>query len=92
LAIDLAPGRQRKLHAPLPPLAAPVVHVYTIEACVCGTINFNICIFLSLQAIVGKVSHVEKGTTVVWLCSPLAIPMDSISIATQGGKGGTIST
>jgi len=25
---------------------------------------------------------------VVWLCSPLAIPLDSISIVTRGGKGG----
>jgi len=46
--IVMAPGRQRKFYARLLPLATPVVHVYTIEACVCGTISFNICIFLSL--------------------------------------------
>jgi len=46
--IVMAPGRQRNFHVPLPPLAAPAVHVYAIEACVCGTINFNTCIFLSL--------------------------------------------
>jgi len=43
--IVMAPGWQRKFHAPLPPLAAPAVHICTIEAFVCGT---NICIYLSL--------------------------------------------
>jgi len=37
--ILMAPGRQHKFHALLLPLAAPAAHVYTIEACVCGTIN-----------------------------------------------------
>ena len=37
--IVMASGSQRNFHAPLPPLATPVVHVYTIEACVCGIIN-----------------------------------------------------
>jgi len=47
--IVMAPGKQHKFHAPLLPLAAPaVVHVYTIEVCVCGTINFDICTYLSL--------------------------------------------
>ena len=44
--IVMAPGKQRKFYAPSLPLVAPAVHVYTIEACVCGIINFNIRIIL----------------------------------------------
>jgi len=46
--IVMAPGRQHKFYAPLPPLAAPAVHVYSYK--VCGTINFNVRIYLSLYA------------------------------------------